>query len=218
VTTVKIHLTLVHPSQTACVVPLHFVSDLSMTGNLSSTGVAAQHHVGNSNTTWNPNEGRHVLGLVNTCAETVTLDLATSVSPSWALHSQQAVRSTISNQEFVDISDLLAANHDVSAFATHGLAQCLKGIEIPGLSSFILAQHIKVKDDAAIPGSYGAPSTPWEHSGFQYGAYDSHPLSSCASLGLSLDVDANEGNASIPITQVSYNGPSAPGPEYPPAD
>ena len=221
VTTVKIHLTLVHPSATAaCVVPLHFVADNGFNNSLSDNGINLSAHVNNGLNT--NHQGHHTVALVNTCATDQHIDLNTALDTNFGLQSAAAVQTTTVNQEFVDIAELLSS--PLPPPANQGVQMCLSNILIPANQSFVLKQHISMNSDAKFPGTGCNPGTDcadnqtlgsWSYDGFSYWAHTTGGLN-CADLGLSVDVDPNQGTTTIPINQVSYTGPSAPATEYAP--
>jgi len=218
VTTVKVHLTLVHPSQTACIVPLHLVANNDINSNLSSTGIVLSVHVDNGLNT--SQQGRHVVALVNTCSEAKTIDLNTALNEHFKLQSSAAVQTTNVNQEIADINQLLGVNWGSATWTNNGNALCLSGVSVPANQTFVVAEHISMKSSALHPGSsgpVGGQGLPdWFYGGFTYGAYTTG--GACASSGtLSPDMDPNQGSVSIPINYIDYNGKDAPADEYPPA-
>jgi len=232
VTTVKVYLTLVHPLPGICVVPLHFVANNDITTNLSSAGISLAVHMTNGLNT--SQQGKHVIALVNTCAEAKTVDLKTAISPYFGLQSASAVQTTTVNQEFIDIAALLSATlNSTATWAGNGTNLCLNGVNLPGNQTFVVAEHIQMNPKiltqgqtlpagsllAKHPGQFGPNQglTGWSYGGFTYEARADSDGATCGTGALSGDVSPNQGNALIPINVITYNGPGAPNPntEYP---
>ena len=210
VTTVKVHLTLVHPDETACLVPLHMVASNDFGSNLGSSGITLQVHMENG--LQSSPQGQHVVALVNTCSEARSVGLNTAINPNFELQSAAAVQTTTRNQKIVDLSALLTALQDSNTFANQGSTMCLPSVSIPAQQTFIVKQHVKMKTTAAFPGAKGSMAE-WLYGGFTYAALNAN---TCAVPVPSADVDPAQGEVSIPVNMIDYTGPSAWADEYPP--
>ncbi|VXC51174.1 hypothetical protein PSEUDO8AS_90141 [Pseudomonas sp. 8AS] len=209
VTTVKIHLTLVHPSEIACIRPLHMVANSGLDSSLSDTGITLSV---NTKTFLNTShQGQHVVALVNTCADARTVGLDTTINANFELQSAAAVQTTTKNQQPVDIPQLLDAIAP-DDFGNPSSNMCLPSIGIPGMQMFVVKQHIKMKNSAAYPGALGS-MTDWYYGDFTYASLAPN---TCATPSPSPDVDPSTGEVSIPINGVTYSGPTPPDDETAP--
>jgi hypothetical protein len=212
VTTIKVHLTLVHPSETACVVPLHFVSDNDFGANVSATGLSLQYNTQQQTVSSDPTRPSHTVALVNTCEDDVTVDLGTAINGNFGLFHTNAIRTTTANQEYEDIDALLAGQQDLPGPGVGG-PWCFEGVTVPGNQTYILAQVMSIRNDADFPGAYadsiGRGLGSWDYDGFTFATY-APVAGGCGTGAPSADVDPNSGSTSIPVSRVTFSGPGAP--------
>ncbi|MGK2944408.1 MAG: hypothetical protein ACSLFC_06680, partial [Desulfuromonadales bacterium] len=220
VTTVKVHMTLVHPTETAaCIVPLHLVANQNFDTDLSDVGAFLSYQTNTTTLSSTPNDFQHLIALVNTCEDDIPLDLATAINDNFELHQANAVRTTAVAQEFVDLDALLGYGLNWDTLSNAGTNLCLEDIVVPGGETFIIAERARIKASGYFPGTYassiGRGLGAWSYNGFTFAAHEEN-AGGCGTGELSLDVEPNEGEVSIPINQVSFTGPGAPGIEVAP--
>jgi hypothetical protein len=215
VTTIKVHLTLVHPLETACIVPLHFVSDNDFGANISDTPqMSLNYNLATGSLGSTPNQPSHTVALVNTCEDPVTLDLDTTINDNFAFVTANAIRTTTANQEYEDI-DALLAGEDLPDPGAGG-PLCFEDVTVPGNQTYILAQRMNIRGDGDFPGQYadsiGRGLGSWDYDGFTFATY-APVAGGCGTGAPSADVDPNSGSTSIPVSQVTFGGPGAPATE-----
>lgn len=192
VTTVKVHLLLVHPDNEACLRALHFISDNDFTSNLSSSGVEVRQSGPNSQT--RPEQLRDVILLANACASPASFDLTMALNPEFELQSAQAVRTTTAAQIFTDAAGFLAAYDDDDGFSNHGTVLCLPGQVLDASQSYVATVRMKLRSNAAIP-------PPPEYAGFTGTFHQVGSTSNCTDVPagtLHSDVTPNPVSAVLP--------------------
>jgi hypothetical protein len=216
VTTVKVHLTLVHP--TACIRALHFVLNQDFTSNLGANGVRLSINRANRNLNMSPVDAQHLLALVNTCGQSLNVDVATAINDNFELFQANAVRTTNLNQELADETELLGSGLDWDAMGNiTPPAMCLQNVAVPANQTLVLAQRVRIRSAGNFPGIYaasiGRATTGWSYEGF---SYQTHIAGTACAGGLSGDVLPNSGDVALPVNQVSVSGQGAPVVEYAP--
>ena len=206
VTTVQLHITLLHP--TACVRAIHFVSNHDFTSNLGEAGISVSYNRANARLTSGPVDLQHLLALVNVCDQDVRVDIGTTYNENFELFRSNAVRTTSINQEFSDPSALLLYGLDWNDLNdVSPVSSCLQDVTVPANQAFILSERTRIRSGGHFPGDYAASIgrgiTGWSYDGFAFAA---HLAGSACSAALSSDVEPNLGAASVPVNEVTLTG------------
>jgi hypothetical protein len=203
VTTIKVHLTLVHP--TACLRPLHTVMNQDLSTDLTLAGISLSFQQNQAKLSSNPVFPHHVLALVNTCDEAVTVDVQTGIDENFAVFHSSAVRTTTLNQEVDDTAALLSTGLIWDSFSTvNGATMCLQNVNVPANQTVVIGQRISILESGKFPGGPGARELgSSSYDGFGFSA---HQAGGACQLGLSDEVLPNRGVASVPVTAVQYTG------------
>lgn len=205
-TTVKVRVTLVHP--TTCVRAVHLVSNNDFTIDLGVAGITMSINKSNKKLTMQPVDLQHLLALVNTCNSAQTVDVTAAINENFEVFQSNGIRTTSVDQEVADGEELLGVGLDWTDLDDVNPAEmCLLNVNVPAHQSFIFTQRMRVSEDGNFPGTYagtlGRDLGAWQYGGFTYAMNPSDGNStSCPAFGSSSD----EGEVKVPVKSVTVNG------------
>jgi hypothetical protein len=206
-TTVKVRVTLVHP--TACVRAVHLMSNNDFTIDLGAAGITTSINKSNQRLAAQPVDLQHLLALVNTCDTAQSVDVTATINENFEVFQSNGIRTTSVAQEVADGDELLGAGLDWDDLDDLNPAEmCLLNVDVPAHQSFIFTQRVRINDDGNFPGTYaatlGRDLGAWQYGGFTYAMNPSDGSStSCPAFGSS----SEEGEVEVPVNSVTVNGP-----------
>lgn len=156
VTTIQVHLILIHPSDDACLRVLNFVTNNDITSALSSitvrkAAVPAAMPVGST-----PSQLNYIVVVANTCSETHCIDLSFALDAAFQLGSgTNPVKSFSSNDVLDEFQDVATFWLTAPTATNQGTNTCLYStagcFSIPATDTFMLKADITIKSNASWP-------------------------------------------------------------------
>lgn len=205
-TSVKVRVTLVHP--TACVRPVHLVSNNDFTIDQGVASITMSINKSNKRLATQPVDMQHLLALVNTCDVARLVDLTAAINENFEVFQSNGVRTTSVDQEVADSDELLGVRLEWADLDDLNPAEmCLLNVNVPAHQSFIFTQRMRVSDYGRFPGTYagtlGRDLGAWQYGGLTYAMNPSDGNStSCPAFGSS----SEEGEVEVPVKSVTVNG------------
>lgn len=206
VTTVKVRVTLVHP--TACMRAVQLVSSNDFTLDLGAAGITLAINKSNKNLKSQPVDMQHLLALVNTCGDVQTVDVTAAINENFEVFQSNGIRTSTVGQEVADGDELLGVGLEWSDLdALNPAEMCLLNVAVPAHQSFVFTQRVRVSEDGDFPGTYAGTLSralgAWQYGGFTYAMnMSSGSSTSCPVYGSSSD----EGEVQVPVTSVTVSG------------
>lgn len=195
VTTIKVHMTLAHP--TACLRALHTVMNQDFTADLAIDGISLTFQQNQEKLSSLPQYPHHVLALVNTCEQAASVDVAMSNDPNFELFHTNAVRTTTLNQELADEAALPTAGLDWDSLGIVAPALCLQNVSVAAGETVLIAQRISILETGKFPGGSGTRDLGGSsYDGFGFAAYEA---GGACTLAPSDDVLPNQDDVSVPV-------------------